>query len=141
MEHTVDATLPEITITETDHERLTALLESRASGDPVVSLLRRELDRAEVVESLDVPNDCVTMNSTVLLEDPDTREQYRLMLVYPHAADFDAGRISIVAPMGAALLGLKKGQEIDWPVPNGRVRTIRVVSIDWQPEAEGSYTL
>lgn len=134
----MEATLPEITVTETDYERLSSILDARPSGDLVASHLRVELDRAEVVESADVPADVVTMNSRVVLEDPDSGEQHHVTLVYPHAANFESGRLSILAPVGAALLGLRQGQSIDWPLPNGRTRKIRVVSVEWQPEAEAS---
>lgn len=135
----MSAILPEIIVTESDYERLAAILDSRRSGDPLASSLRAEIDRADVVESTEVPGDLVTMNSRVVLEDPETTERFDVTLVYPSAADFDAGRLSVLAPVGAALLGLRVDQTIDWPLPNGRVRTIRVVSVDWQPEAAGEY--
>jgi len=137
----MNATLPEILVTESDYERLDAILRHLPTQHAVASLLRRELDRAEIVESTEVPGDVVTMNSRVVLEDPDTGERHHITLVYPSAADFDAGRLSILAPVGAALLGLRPGQTIDWPLPNGRVRRIRVISVDWQPEAAGELDL
>lgn len=137
----MNATLPEILVTESDYERLDAILCRLPTQHAVASLLRRELDRAEIVESTEVPGDVVTMNSRVVLEAPDTGERHHITLVYPSAADFDAGRLSILAPVGAALLGLRPGQTIDWPMPDGRVRTIRVVSVEWQPEAAGELDL
>lgn len=137
----MNATLPEIVVTESDYERLTAILRSLPTQHAVASLLRRELDRAEVIESTEVPSTVVTMNSRVVLEDPETGDRHHVTLVYPSAAAFDAGRLSVLAPVGAALLGLRMGQTIDWPLPNGRVRTIRVVSVDWQPEAAGEFDL
>ncbi|MCB9673350.1 MAG: nucleoside diphosphate kinase regulator [Alphaproteobacteria bacterium] len=137
----MNATLPEIIVTESDHERLTAILRGLPAQHAVAVLLRRELDRAEIVESMEVPGDVVTMNSQVVLEDPETGQRHHVTLVYPSAANFDVGRLSILAPVGAALLGLRPGQTIDWPLPSGRVRTIRVVSVDWQPEAAGELDL
>jgi regulator of nucleoside diphosphate kinase len=137
----MNETLPEILVTESDYERLDAILRHLPTQNAVASLLRRELDRAEIVESTEVPGDVVTMNSRVVLEDPETGERHHITLVYPSAADFDAERLSILAPVGAALLGLRPGQTIDWPLPNGRVRRIRVISVDWQPEAAGELDL
>lgn len=137
----MNETLPEILVTESDYERLDAILRQLPTQNAVASLLRRELDRAEIVESTEVPGDVVTMNSRVVLEDPETGERHHITLVYPSAADFDAERLSILAPVGAALLGLRPGQTIDWPLPNGRVRRIRVISVDWQPEAAGELDL
>ncbi len=135
------SSLPEITITEQDHERLTTLLRGLPAGHPVGALLRAEIDRAEVVESTEIPGDVVTMNSRVVLEDAETGARHDVTLVYPGAADFEHGRLSILAPVDAALLGLRAGQAIDWPMPDGHRKQVRVVSVAWQPEAAGDFTL
>ncbi|MEZ4321829.1 MAG: nucleoside diphosphate kinase regulator [Myxococcota bacterium] len=138
---TLDETLPEILITERDHERLMRLLGTLPPRHVVGDLLRRELDRADVVESHEIPSDVVTMHSHVVLEDAGTQKRHTVTLVYPGGADFQQGRLSILAPVGAALLGLRAGAEIAWPMPDGSKRLVRVVSVDWQPEAAGDFSL
>lgn len=135
------ATLPDIIVTTLDHERLTRVLAGLPEAHAVRGLLEGELDRAEVVEPDEVPADLVTMNSRVTVEDVATGDRHTVTLVYPGAADFEAGRLSILAPVGAALLGLRAGQAIDWPMPNGRRKEVRVVRVEWQPEAAGELSL
>ena len=125
----------EIYVTEHDLQRLEGLVDSGRS--PNLELLRDELSRATVVKSEDVPADVVTMNSRAKFADLNTGEELEITLVYPHAADVSAGRISILAPVGAALLGLSVGDCIDWPVPSGKVRKLKVTAVLYQPEAEG----
>ena len=120
----MSSTFPEILVTATDHERLTGLLASVPATDPVLPLLQEELDRAEIVEQTEVPPDVVTMNSRVVIEEVDTGEQRAVTLVYPGHADVETGRLSILAPVGAALLGLRAGQSIDWPLPGGRRKRV-----------------
>lgn len=129
--------LPDITLSAVDHDRLTRLLATLPPDHDVGRLLRRELDRAEVVEPEDLPADVVTMNSRVVVEEVDSGERFEVTLTWPNAADFAAGRLSILAPVGAALLGLRAGQRIDWPLPNGRHKSVRVAAVPWQPEAVG----
>ncbi|HEY3445457.1 MAG TPA: nucleoside diphosphate kinase regulator [Myxococcales bacterium] len=91
--------------------------------------LESELDRATVVPRAQLPGDVVAMNSTVEFEDANTRRRQLIQLVFPSQAAPGKGRISVVAPVGTALLGLRVGQCLDWPVPRGtvRVRILRVV--------------
>lgn len=126
-------------ITEQDSERLESLL--NAFGGSSLGLLERELDRAHVVPQTSVPADVVTMNSVVTFVDDDSGEQLQVALVYPKSADASQRRISILAPLGAALLGLKVGQTIEFPLPGGKSRLIRVTSVDFQPEAVGAFDL
>ncbi|WP_052555564.1 nucleoside diphosphate kinase regulator [Enhygromyxa salina] len=133
--------LPEITITEQDFDRLTGILGSLPATHAVGELLSVELDRATVVEGNEIPSDIVTMNSRIRMEDATTGEQHDVTLVYPREADFAQGKLSILAPIGAALLGLRAGQSIDWPIPGGRTKTMRVVAVQWQPEAAGEFDL
>jgi regulator of nucleoside diphosphate kinase len=128
--------LPPLIVSRFDLERLERLLERVGRGGNL-DLLRAELDRAEVVEAADVPPDVVTMNSRVRVTDEETGEESELQLVFPAAADPARGAISVLAPIGSALLGLRIGATIDWPVPDGRARRIRVVAIPYQPEAAG----
>lgn len=100
--------------------------------------LASELERAEVVDSRDVPPDVVTMNSRVLFEDVASGKTTEVTIVFPHDADVQRGRISVLAPVGTALLGLAEDDSIVWPFPDGSSRCLRVVAVTFQPEAEGS---
>src|SRR5690606_11479742 len=102
--------------------------------------LQAELDRAVVVASEDVADDVITMNSTVVLVDLDTQEEETYTLVFPEDADISQGKISILAPIGTALLGYEVGDVIEWDVPAGK-RRLRVAEITYQPEAAGDYHL
>jgi regulator of nucleoside diphosphate kinase len=127
-----------IIITEADHERLLSVLDQHDT--PLADSLEAELQRATIVPPGEVPPDVVTMNSEVVYEIPATGDRRTIRLVYPKDANATAGRISVLAPIGAALLGLHVGQEIDWTVPSG-TRRIRVVEVRYQPEAAGDLTL
>ena len=97
--------------------------------------LAPELDRADIVTSLSVPPDVVTMYSRVAFEDKTTGQSRVVTIVYPQDADASEGKISVMAPVGSALLGLSVGQSIEWCFPDGRPRTLRVVELLYQPEA------
>lgn len=130
--------LPRITITEQDLERLQELADS---GDSEAhKRLDAELQRAKVVSQEEIGPDIVTMNSDVTYEDVATGTRRTVRLVYPGQADTEAGRVSILAPIGSALLGLRKGQQIEWPTPGG-VRKVRVVDVLYQPERSGDFGL
>jgi regulator of nucleoside diphosphate kinase len=133
-----------IHITQFDLERLRQLLFDANSTDyrksEYLEKLRMELNRAEVVSSKDIPSDVVTMNSTVCLEDLDTKEEEIYTLVFPENADLGQGKISILAPIGTAMLGYEVGDSFEWEVPAGK-RRLRVKRILYQPEAAGDYHL
>ncbi|WP_133479097.1 nucleoside diphosphate kinase regulator [Cognatilysobacter segetis] len=130
--------LPRLIMSIRDARRLEALIASpRAAGSATAELLEREIARADVREPADIPPDVVTMNSDVVCVDEVTGVEHSLRLVYPEAADVDAHHVSILAPMGAALLGLSVGQSIDWPMPGGRISRLRVARVTYQPEAAG----
>ena len=78
------------------------------------------------------------MNSRVLFENETTHERREVTLVYPGSADIDAGKISVLVPVGTALLGLQVGQSIDWELPGGEKQRYRIVSVPYQPEAAGA---
>jgi len=99
--------------------------------------LQRELERAIVVSSEAVPRDVVTMNSRVLYVDETTGERRLVQLVYPEEADAGASQVSVLAPVGAALLGLSVGQAIEWDFPDGSRRRLRVEDVSYQPESAG----
>jgi len=128
---------PPIVISRLDVERIEALLERMTPAEQSrYEALRIELDRADVLEPAAMPATVVTMNSVVRFKDESTGEESTVSLVYPAAAGAP-GTVSILAPVGSALLGLSKGQQIDWPTPDGRKRPLRVLDIDYQPEAAG----
>lgn len=92
-------------------------------------LLRDELGRAIVVSADQVPDDVVIMNSRVIYLDKSSGLKREIELCFPEEADFKFGKISVFSPVGTALLGLKVGQEIDWPFPNGESRRLKVVNV------------
>jgi regulator of nucleoside diphosphate kinase len=128
----------DIIITDTDLQRLLPVLEQ--NDTPASDALDTELHRAVIVPQDRVPADVVTMNSEVVYEDLQTHQRRTVRVVYPKDADARSGRISVLAPIGSALLGLRVGQTIEWEVPTGTKR-IRVVEVRYQPEASGDYAL
>jgi regulator of nucleoside diphosphate kinase len=134
----------EICITENDRKRLTELIRvAHDFGDRIrhdLKGLEEELSKAKVVASQDIPPDVVTMNSKVVLVDVDTHEEMNFRLVFPQDADVDMGFISVLAPIGTAILGYAKGDIVEWPVPSG-VRRLQIKDILYQPEAAGDFHL
>jgi regulator of nucleoside diphosphate kinase len=127
-----------IILSRLDVERIESLLENPALRDsPAAARLRAEFDRAEIVEPQDMPADVVSMNSSADCVDETDDKHHTLTLVYPRDADADAGRVSVLAPVGSALLGLRVGQTIDWPGQAGKTHRLKVTAIHYQPEAAG----
>ncbi len=132
---------PPIVVTRLDNTRLRRLLRAPAWRESdTADALEEELDRAELVDSTELPPDVVSMNSTVHLQECNSGREFELKLVYPEDAG-EAGRVSVLAPIGSALLGLSVGSEIDWPLPDGRTARIRVLGLRYQPEAAGDMDL
>lgn len=133
------AELPLICLTQNDLDRLSDLLEAYAagSGGRRFDDLENELARAIVVPAEQIPKDVVTMNSRVLFEDETTGERREVTLVFPAHADISLGKISILVPVGSALLGLRVGQSIEWGLPRGQRRRYRIIAVPYQPEAAG----
>lgn len=132
-------TRPKITISSLDSERLESLLESLPDGAfPGRDALEAELLRADVVPPKDVPPTTVTMNSTVRFR-VGPNESFKLTLVYPRDADGSADRISVLAPVGSALLGLSQGDEMEWPSPGGGSIQVTIEEVIYQPERAGEY--
>ena len=133
-----------IYVTANDIKRLQALLEvakrSQYYGSNDLKKLGAELNRATVVASTEVPRDVITMNSKVQLVDLATKEEMSYHLVFPDDADISQGKISVLAPIGTAMLGYRVGDTINWEVPAG-LRRIKVLAILYQPEAAGDYHL
>ena len=103
--------------------------------------LRRELDRAIVVSSAAVPPDVVTMNSRVRYSDEMDGMKRTISLVYPTHADAAGGKVSVLAPVGTALLGLSEGQSIEWDFPDGSRRLLKLEEVLHQPERIGNSPL
>ena len=102
--------------------------------------LEQELMRAEIVSPKEIPQDVITMNSTVRLKDLDTEKEMIYTVVFPSDADVAQNKISVLAPIGTALIGYRVGDIITWKVPAG-LRKLRVEEIICQPEAAGHYDL
>lgn len=133
-----DNALPPITLSSRDLLRLEQLLESPALGQtPTGIALADEISRANVLEPDQVPADLVTMNSEVTCVDDVGGEVHQLTLVYPRDSDADAGKVSVLAPVGSALLGLSLGQSIDWAAPGGRRLRLRVTAVRHPADAPG----
>ena len=134
----------DIYITDYDFSRLRELLHvglSFAEKDrELLESLQQELDRAHIVEPTAIPHDVVTMNSRVRLKDLETKEDKVYTLVFPSEADMTQQKISILAPIGTAILGYRVGDTVEWRVPAG-IKKLRIEEVLFQPEAEGHYQL
>lgn len=122
-----------ILITEKDILRIKNVLSFQASSE--FENLELELDRARIISDLEVPPDLVTMNSKVKFLNVQESREMVVTLVYPSEANFAEGKISVLASLGSALLGLRVDQEINWMFPDGKTRTLRILSVLYQPEA------
>jgi regulator of nucleoside diphosphate kinase len=134
-----------IYITEVDRQRLEKLIEVAGERDQLANgqylhKLEHELDRAETVAPEDVPADVITMRSKVRLKDMNTGEEMVYTLVFPVEANFDEGKISVLAPVGTAMLGYRVGDCIEWQVPSG-LRRLKVAELLYQPEGAGEFNL
>lgn len=133
-------TRPAIIINERDAERIDRLLEQPQWANlPVARALNEELDRAVMCAPEAMPHDVVTMNSEVRFRDLSTQEERVRTLVFPAAMNDSATQLSVLAPVGAALLGLKVGSTIRWTLPNGTVTHLEVLELRYQPEAAGEF--
>ena len=131
---------PKIMISSLDAERLEVLLDSLPQNAfPGREDLEVELARADVVDPEEIPPTVVTMNSTVRFKVEFSAEEFCLTLVYPKDVGTGGEKISILAPVGSALLGLSQGDEIEWPKPGGGVLRVRIVEVTYQPERSGEY--
>lgn len=132
-----------IYITEFDLKRLKGLIKfAQDNWDKRVGRyidgLEEELDRADIVKPEEIPTDVITMNSTFRLRDMDSGEESVYTLVFPGKADSESGKISILAPVGTAVLGYRVGDTVEWEVPAG-LKRLKVEGIVYQPEAEGDF--
>ena len=136
---------PRFIITTKDEERLNALLyhsrrrHRRDYSPEVLAFLGEELDRAAFVEPDEVGPTIVTMNSRVWFRDEDSNTSREVAIVYPGVEKIQEGKISILSPVGSALIGLSEGQTITWRLVGGPWRTLRVLKVTYQPEAHGRF--
>ncbi len=131
---------PKIVLSLLDAERLENLMESLTVDIfPGKKDLEDELARADVVDPKDIPATVVTMNSTVRFKVESLADEFLRTLVYPKDSDAANGKISILTPVGSALLGLSQGDEIEWPKPDGGLLNVRIEEVTYQPERSGEY--
>jgi regulator of nucleoside diphosphate kinase len=134
----------ERTLTELDHVRLLNLVrrDRRSDGSPTPRLaIEHVLDACAIVPSRQTPPDVVTMYSHVLLQDVETGQRSKLTLCYPADAEPAAGFVSVLSPLGASMLGLGVGAVARWLTPAGEERAAEILSILFQPESSGDYTM
>jgi regulator of nucleoside diphosphate kinase len=132
-----------IVITEADYDRLKHLVESplyRSTHAILLMALKAELDHGEVVAAGGIPHGVVTMHTRVRVRDLDDDERETYALVYPEEADINAGRLSVLAPLGTALLGTRAGDIVEFDAPAG-TRRLKVERVLYQPEAAGDFHL
>jgi regulator of nucleoside diphosphate kinase len=134
------AAVPKVVISERDAGRLEALLARLpAEAFPGKAALEGELDRADIVDPKKIPPTVVTMNSKIRFRVTTSAEEFCLTLVYPKDVDESGGTVSVLAPVGSALLGLSQGDAIEWPKPGGGTLKVRIEEILYQPERAGEY--
>lgn len=133
-----------IHITKFDMDRLIELIEGMRMAPKAnqanLDLLEKELYRGVLVDPQNIPRDVITMNSRVSVTDTTSGEKMTYTLVFPSAANITDHKLSILAPLGMALLGYRMGDIIEWAFPSG-IRKLRIDGIIYQPEAAGDYHL
>ncbi|MGM0913292.1 MAG: nucleoside diphosphate kinase regulator [Pseudomonadota bacterium] len=131
---------PPLIINRLDADRLQRLIDEASDKDLFVAdALEQELERGEVVDPEEIPEDVVSMNSRVQFTDLARGRQMIRTLVYPRSLADVEDAISVMAPVGAGLIGMRVGDTIDWPLPDGGQVHLRVDAILWQPEREKQY--
>ena len=118
-----------------DNARILSIL--KKTDPEAVGLLRDELDAATILPDDELPPNVVNMGAEVTFRDLESGKSSRCTLVFPHQADAARNRVSVLAPVGAALIGLAEGETIAWPVPGGRVRRLQVVAVEQQRDHAG----
>lgn len=122
-------------ITDQDLKRVLSCLRGECRDISIVEMWEEKIERAEIIMQDEAPADLVTMNSIIHCGNS------KFTLVFPREADIDQGRISILAPLGMALLGARVGQTISWQARDGQTRKLVIDSISYQPEASGHWHL
>ncbi|MEA9356413.1 nucleoside diphosphate kinase regulator [Bacteriovorax sp. PP10] len=116
-----------ILLTERDYLRIRHILSTQNSDD--FENLEIEIERAKIIEEKEIPSDLVRMNTTVRFMTLQDEKEMKLTLVFPEDANFSEGKISILAPLGSALIGLRVNQEINWMFPDGKTKTIKILEV------------
>jgi regulator of nucleoside diphosphate kinase len=125
--------MPRIVVSESDHERLTGLATAALNRLPETAQeLLAEMERAEIVSAPSVPANVVRMGSRVTFLPADGRKR-RITLVFPAEEDITKSRVSIMTPIGAALIGLTEGQSIQWTARDGRRHELTVLTVEKPP--------
>ncbi|MDR9469136.1 nucleoside diphosphate kinase regulator [Marinospirillum sp.] len=126
-------------LNELDHARLERLVDSAEySKMPVAQALAERLDNADIAAPDEIPADLVSMHSRVRFRDIKADTLLEKELVYPHNLQKEAtDQLSVMAPLGAALLGARVGEEVHWQLPSGKDAALKVEEILYQPEAAG----
>lgn len=126
-------------VTQKDYLRIKHLLDHQNDGD--IENLEIELERAQLLADNEVPPDLVTMNSRFRFQNLTDNKEQVITLVYPQDANSQENKISVLAPLGSALIGLRVGQQINWQFPDGKTKTLKVSEILYQPETEQDWHL
>ncbi len=129
----------EIIVTEKDYLRLNNLFKGLKEEE--YENLEVELERAKIVLDNELPGNVVTMNSKLEYVEIKSGQKQEITIVYPEDSDPSTNKISILAPLASALIGLSVGQEINWMFPSGEIKRLKVTSVSYQPEAAGDYSL
>lgn len=124
---------PELYLSPRDHRLLSQLIAAVGNKHGMIDRLRCELTRAIVLDPAAVPANAVGLNSRVELADLDTGEHESYVLTLPAAADPDQSRLSVLAPVGTALLGYREGDVVEWPTPGG-MRRLKLLRVTREPE-------
>ena len=136
MDKTIDSATakPPIHISETDYALIAShAMRLEATAPAIAKMLLDEIDRAEVSSRDELPSDVVTLGSAVTFVDESTGVRRRVQIVLPADADIERNSLSIHSQVGAGLIGLRAGQSIEWPYPDGRPRTLRIVDVEQHP--------
>ena len=121
---------PPIVLVESEAEALTGIVLAALERSSLsAELLLEELERATIVAQADLPHDVVTMFSHIVFGDDGTGFEHAAQLVYPKDADMAQGKLSVLTPVGAGLIGMRRGSTIDWPTRDGRFRRLRIIDV------------
>ncbi|OLQ91893.1 nucleoside diphosphate kinase regulator [Vibrio ponticus] len=132
---------PEITLSSLDVDRIYNLIESLPRSAVSTEKLEEELERGNIVTPQEIPANVVTMNSRVRFVIEATQKEFEMTLVYPKDMNNSLDKVSILAPIGSALLGLSIGDTIQWPKPDGSNVDVTIQDITYQPEREGEFLI
>ena len=126
---------PNITLLAADHDRLASLAHAAMHNDPeTAEMLAEELERARIINKSQAPKNTVRMRSDVLFQDDTTKEVRRITLVFPDEADIAQNKVSVLTPIGAALIGLRAGQSITWRTRGGKLKRLTVLEVGEPPD-------